>query len=447
MKIAHLLLLLAVAPLAFAADAQIVLNPDISPPGGFDSVNNAVTISLARQFSGEKAVPDVAQATILVKGSKFDNTCFKAELKDVLDASGKKVIDKKLTITYYTTCQTCESDNHVQIALTTALDKPVQLGFKTRCDGVGMVFVSNGDVGSAIKSGIVKTAAAMRPLGVRVKYLNLNNEAALSDGDSKPFAEAAVMMPSEAELVAAGSKNDWAEQIRQNRIAVIKSKLMAGAPKKTLIIVGNAPPTSAGGVIAAKHNRKPEEIPLVLGGFFPLFRKKFAGAEIPSKIRGGKDWEYEVPIDRLYDPDFAAVADSGSFASADLMTVSRLPGYPDEPALTVSILNRFAAKHTGGTVSVSGEPLVIADNTVNDDNTEAEIAKAAKGQAEALLGKGFATSDKYKTVPKTCLTPAGTCDYPSLQSALQTSTSADFLTHGYGEGLSYGAGNTFFEII
>ncbi|PIT85936.1 hypothetical protein COU36_00495, partial [Candidatus Micrarchaeota archaeon CG10_big_fil_rev_8_21_14_0_10_59_7] len=103
-KASPLLLFVAIATIAFAADAEVLFTKDVSPNNGlgFDSVKNVVLFSLSAAMTEGRVEGDVTQATVLPRGtiligsSKFDKTCFKAELQDVMDDEGKKVADKKL---------------------------------------------------------------------------------------------------------------------------------------------------------------------------------------------------------------------------------------------------------------------------------------------------------------------------------------------------------------
>ena len=418
-KAPAILLLFAVASLAFAADAKVVFSKDISPNGaGFDSVNSVVSISLSEAISEGKTKTNVAQATILVKGSKFDNTCFKAELTDVKDASGKKVIDKKLTITYYTTCQTCESDNRVQIALASQLDKLMEFGFRINC-AADTVFVSNGKQAQSVLNAIADYALRMTP--ELVKHVNVRNANALSDGTNRPFANAINF--------------DSGEAIRDSRISYIKEKLMAGSKSKTLIIIGNpAPPTSVGTHLSENAGIK--------DGYFPLIKKKLAApasADIPA-------WEFDVPIDRLYDADWAAVVDTGSFAGGDYMIVSRIPGYPNDPALSAGMIENFLGNARNGAVTVGREPLVIADSS---GGSGSYIRNYAETAAPEILTAGT-SSPKFMFAPAACKASednGASCRYDALKTALGENNNFLSITHGNGKELGASKAGVWYSVL
>ena len=434
-KASPLLLFVAIATIAFAADAEVLFTKDVSPNNGlgFDSVKNVVLFSLSAAMTEGRVEGDVTQATVLPRGtiligsSKFDKTCFKAELQDVMDDEGKKVADKKLAITYYATCQTCESDNRVQIALTTEIDKILEFGFRINCVA-DTVFVSNGEWDDqSVLRAIAAYAVKMK--SERVKYINIQNELALSDGAQAPFS-------AETNYLSG-------ELIRENRIKHIKEKVLgmgiAGRKRadpndkavKTLIIIGNPPPTTRTAVT----------------GYFPLIKKKFSGT-IGAEY-AVENWEYEVPIDRLYDADFGEVLDTGSFADGDYMVVSRIPGYPKDAALTAKIINNFLKEAENGAVTVSKEPLIVASG--GD-----EVGEYAETATPQILTDGT-SSKKFMWAPDACKSTKPSdgvlssekdvCNYDSLKTELKNNDNFLSITHGNGNELGAKKADVWYSVL
>ncbi|VVB68303.1 Uncharacterised protein [Candidatus Norongarragalina meridionalis] len=418
-KTSLFLLLVAFAYAAFAADAKVVFSKDVSPNGGagFDSVYSTVTLSLASEITAGMKNANVGQASILVKGGKFDDGCFVVPpLEEVKDASGK-VIDKKLGIKYRLWCQRCDSDNRIQVALTTQLDKVIEFGFKINC-AADTVFVSNGELPTNVKQSIVNYGAKMKP--ERIKYVNVQNAGALADGETKPFATAIDYYSGEA--------------IRDSRISYIKQKIMADSKGKTLIIIGNPTPGKA---------RFDRMTATEKEGYFPQIRKKIA----TSPSGDVSAWELDVPIDRLYDADFGGALDTGSFASGDYLVVSRIPGYPNDAALSSAVIENFLKNVKNGAPTVSGEPLVVADSSGGNGDFIRDVAEA---EAPRILPNGGVSSSKFMFAPTACKTAekdGSVCNYATFKTAFESADNFMAITHGNGRELIAQKGDVSYTVL
>jgi len=157
-----------------------------------------------------------------------------------------------------------------------------------------------------------------------------------------------------------------------------------------------------------------------------------------------------VPVDRRYDAEWDAETGgdsaAGDFGKNEYMVVSRVPGFPENPALSAEIIADFAAASENGAVEAAAAPVMIVDASVGEDDY-------LRQQADAYAERFFPAAELPCSVPRepnSCdflLAPSackeaadgggnGECEYEWLLATIRNRGAAYLIGHGNGEKLA-----------